>query len=195
MKRLTFWLYVILCVTIILGGFVEIIRYQWASLGMSLLALVFMSLPFLIEKRWDIQFPRIFLSVFILFLYASIFLGTANHFYDRFWWWDKMLHSLSGLIFADLGYIIAMYLQRREKSNAELSRRVTALFAFCFSVASEAVWEIYEYSMDKTFGTRYQGIGIDDTMTDIICDTIGALIFALFLLYQKRRKVKLIAKD
>lgn len=189
MKRLTFWLYVVLSVTIILAGFVEITRNQWASFGMSLLTLVFMTLPFLIEKRRNIQFPRIFLNVFLLFLYASIFLGTANHFYYRFWWWDKMLHSLSGLIFADLGYLMAMYLQRKEKKDVDFSRWVSALFAFCFSVASGAVWEIYEYTMDKTFGSRYQGFGIDDTMTDIICDTLGALIFGLFLLYQKRRKV------
>lgn len=179
MRRFTFWLYILLSVSIILAGFGEIYQNNWASFGMSILTLIFMSLPFLIEKRLRLEFPRKLISVFLLFLYAAIFLGTANHFYARFWWWDKMLHGFSGLIFANLGFLIAMYFNRSEKMDSRLSRSLVALFSFCFAVASGAIWEIYEYSMDKTFGFLYQGVGIDDTMTDIIFDTLGALIFAL----------------
>lgn len=194
MKRFTFWLYILLSSSIILAGFKEIYQSNWASFGMSILTLVFMSLPFLIEKRFRLEFPRKFISALLLFFYAAMFLGTANHFFIRFWWWDKILHGFSGLIFANLGFLIAMFLNRSQKLNTELSRILVALFSFCFAVASGAVWEIYEYSMDKSFGFLYQGVGIDDTMTDIIFDTLGALIFALFLLFQGKGKFKLISK-
>ncbi|HVJ48946.1 hypothetical protein [Desulfitobacterium sp.] len=105
-----------------------------------------------------------------------------------------MLHGFSGLIFANLGFLIAMYLLRSKKMDSGLSRILLALFSFFFAVASGAIWEIYEYLMDKTFGFLYQGVGIDDTMTDIIFDTLGALIFALFLFFQGKRKFKLISE-
>lgn len=195
MKRLTLGLYILLSVTIIFGGFREISQKNGFSFGMSMVALIFMSLPFLIEKRFKLEFPRGFLSLLLLFFYASIFLGTANHFFTRFWWWDKMLHGSSGLIFANLGFLIAMYLQRSEKTGSGLNRILASLFSFCFSVAAGAVWEIYEYSMDQTFGSLYQGVGIHDTMLDIIADTLGALIFALFLFFQGQEKVKLISDN
>lgn len=195
MKRLTLGLYIFLSITIIFAGFREMSQKNGFSFGMSMVALIFMSLPFLIEKRFKLEFPRGFLSILLLFFYASIFLGTANHFFTRFWWWDKMLHGSSGLIFANLGFLIAMYLQRSEKTGSGLNRILAALFSFCFSVAAGAVWEIYEYSMDEVFGFLYQGVGIHDTMIDIIADTLGALIFALFLFFQGQGKVKLISED
>jgi uncharacterized membrane protein YjdF len=123
-----------------------------------------------------------------------MFLGTANHFFTLFWWWDKMLHSFSGLIFANLGFLIAMYLGRNQELDSKFNRTLVVLFSFCFSVASGAVWEIYEYSMDEAFGFLYQGIGIDDTMLDIICDTLGALLFALLAFFQGNKRFELISK-
>lgn len=195
MKRLTFRLYSVLSVTIIIAGLAEIDQNAWLSFGMSMLTLIFISLPFLIEKRFSLELPGEFLSVLLLFLYGAMFLGTANHFYTRFWWWDKMLHSFSGVIFANLGYLIAMFLQNREKRSSGLNRILIALFSFCFSVASGAVWEIYEFSMDEIFGTLYQGVGITDTMTDIIADTLGALVFALYLFFKGQRNLKTISRN
>jgi uncharacterized membrane protein YjdF len=162
---------------------------------MSLVALLFMVLPAGIEKRLRLEFPFETKYVFILFLYASVFLGTANHFYVLFWWWDKFLHGFSGLVFANLGFLIVMYLHGSKTMDSKHARILAASFAFCFAVALGAVWEIYEFSMDKTFGFLYQGIGIDDTMTDIIFDTLGALILAVFVFFQKKEKLKLISKS
>lgn len=196
MRRYLLELYLLLCVTVILGGFIEIYQYAWGSFGMSMLTLFFLSLPFLIERRFKLEFPREFLGVLLLFFYASMFLGTANHFYARFWWWDKMLHGFSGIIFANLGYLFAVFLQSSEKKiSSGLNRILVALFSFCFSIASGAVWEIYEFSMDQIFGTLYQGIGINDTMTDIIADTLGALLFAIFLFAQGQGKFTLISRN
>lgn len=193
-KQFTFWLYILLCASIILAGFKMLYQENWFSFGMSTLTLIFMTLPFLIEKRFRLEFPRQFLCILLLFFYASMFLGTANHFFTRFWWWDKMLHSFSGLIFANLGFLIAMYLGHSQKLDSKFNRTLVALFSFCFSVASGAVWEIYEYSMDEIFGFLYQGIGIDDTMLDIICDTLGALLFALFAFFRGKNRFQLISK-
>jgi uncharacterized membrane protein YfcA len=193
-KRYIFWSYILLIITVILIGCGKIYQNDKFAFGMSLLALVFMVLPPGIEKRFRLDFPFNTKCFLILFFYTSVFLGTANHFYTRFWWWDKFLHGFSGLVFANLGFLIVMYLNNYKTMDSRHARILAASFAFCFAVALGAVWEIYEFTMDKTFGFMYQGIGIDDTMTDIIFDTGGALIFAAFVFFQKKSSFKLITK-
>lgn len=192
MKRFTLWLYLLLSLSMLPAVFGYIFNYDGASLGMSILAIFLMSFPFFIEKRFGLKFPRYFISTLFLFLYASVFLGSANHFYVRFWWWDKMLHGFSGIIFAHLGLLIAIHLHHEEKMDSEICRILLTLFSFSFAVASGAIWEIYEYLMDQIFGSLYQGVGINDTMIDIIFDTVGALIFALFFFIQRRKFASII---
>lgn len=185
-RTLVFRLYILLCLTIVPMTFVHFARLNWLSAGMCLLTLLFMSIPFILEAKYKLTIPRGFLTVLILFLYASLFLGTANRMYDVFWWWDKMLHGASGFIFAQMGFLLLMFLDPRQKQDTVKSRFLSALFAFSFSLAAGGVWEIYEYTMDCTFGTLYQGVGVYDTMTDIILDASGALVFALLLYFRKK---------
>lgn len=187
-QPLVFWLYILLCITIIPMTFIYLARLNWLSTGMCLLTLVFLSIPFILEAKYNLTIPRGFLTVLILFLYGSMFLGTANRLYDFLWWWDKMLHGASGFIFAHMGFLLFRVLDPTQKQDTRASRLLAALFAFSFSLAAGGVWEIYEYTMDCTFGTLYQGIGIHDTMRDIILDALGSLVFALFLFFQRERK-------
>lgn len=59
------------------------------------------------------------------------------------------------------------------------------MFAFFFAVAVGAVWEVFEFGMDRFFGTdmqpatAYDPSGLTDTIDDLIVDTIGAAIVSL----------------
>ncbi|NMA70263.1 MAG: hypothetical protein GX958_12740 [Desulfitobacterium sp.] len=182
--RLNFslWLFIILSLSIVPIIGVHLLTSRFFAVFMSLLAIFFMTIPFYLEKTFHLKFPQGFLIILLLFLYASVFLGTANDFYAYFWWWDKMLHGFSGFIFAYMGYLIHHYLDPNFSLNS-LSRKVlAALFAFSFALAAGGVWEIYEYTIDSFFGTQYQGVGIHDTMQDIIMDTLGAVAFSILVL-------------
>ena len=92
-----------------------------------------------------------------------------------------------------------------------ISPLLVAVFAFTFAVTMDVVFEIYEFLMDVIFGTdmqswnlpattielgrSFQGIGLRDTMSDLIFDTIGALAISMvcFFLYKndKKRSLKL----
>src|SRR3546814_20117211 len=56
-----------------------------------------------------------------------------------------------------------------------------AVFAFCFSQAIGARWEIFEFTMDQVFGLTMQKpmlgdpSGLTDTMWDLIVNAIGAI--------------------
>ncbi len=60
-----------------------------------------------------------------------------------------------------------------------------ALFAFLFGLGIGALWEIFEFGMDQTFGLTMQKpmfgdpSGLTDTMWDLIVDALGAFIVSL----------------
>jgi len=87
---------------VILGSF---FRQQWliAFTGSAILTLTF--IPAIIERRFNIRLPIEFTLVTCLFLYASFGLGEASHFYQKFWWWDLMLHSFSSLLMGLAGFL------------------------------------------------------------------------------------------
>lgn len=178
----SFWLFVVLSISILPIIGIHLLASKYFAIFMSLLAIFFMAIPFYLEINYHIKFPQAFLIILLLFLYSSVFLGTANNFYAYFWWWDKMLHGFSGFIFAYMGYLIHLLLDPDFSFKSISGRILAALFAFSFALAAGGVWEIYEYTIDSFFGTQYQGVGIHDTMQDIIMDTLGAVAFSLLLL-------------
>jgi type IV secretory pathway VirB2 component (pilin) len=103
-------------------------------LGLSILTLIVMLLPSIFERRFNLEIPSEFEIALILFIYAAMFLGEQRQFYDKFWWWDKMLHSISGLILGNIGFLIVNYLNRSSKMNIKLSPVFVAIFPFCFAV-------------------------------------------------------------
>ena len=113
---------------------------------------------------------KIFISLFIFF---SQYLGSCLGFYDKFFWWDIMLHTLSGVLF----YLIGMDIYKaiyKDKNGL-----LMFLFAFLFSLSIANLWEIWEYLWDGLLGLdtqrSYLLIGryaLKDTMTDLISSTI-----------------------
>jgi hypothetical protein len=53
-----------------------------------------------------------------------------------------------------------------------------AMLAFCVGLSIGTLWEIFEFTMDQTFGMNMQKSGLVDTMKDLIIDTAGAAIGA-----------------
>lgn len=131
----------------------------------------------------------------------ALVFGEMLHVYDKVWWWDDMLHTLSGGLLAFIGLYVLRLLER--KNAMKLKPMTIALFAFCFAITAGVVWEIYEFVVDVVFGfamqqwnmppnaivmgKSYQGMGLRDTMQDLILATIGALITSIGLFIQARR--------
>ena len=181
---------IIIYLSMVSTGLIAFADKNWMYLGISILTLIVMLLPAIIEKRFSVDIPGGFEIILILFVYSGVYLGELRHFYDKFWWWDKMLHSFSGLILGNIGFLIVGYLTNSSKINIKRSPIFVAFFSFCFAVAMGAIWEIYEYSMDKSLGLFMQRGSLDDTMIDIILDTVGALIFAILGYFKHKDKLR-----
>jgi len=66
-------------------------------------------LPRLFERGYKIYLPVEFEIIIIVFLYATLFLGEVHGYYDKFWWWDLVLHTSSALAF---GFMILYVLYK-----------------------------------------------------------------------------------
>ncbi len=58
---------------------------------------------------------------------------------------------------------------------------MVSLFSVSFSLAAGAVWEIFEFLLDRTLGLNMQKSRLVDTMTDLIIDFTGACIVGLWV--------------
>lgn len=153
-----------------------------------LLGIVIIHLPMLFAKQFKIELPTALYVMYIVFLYAAIFLGEVRSFYYKIPSWDIILHAFSSMMTGMLGFMLVALLNRSEQAKLSLSPFFVAMFAFCFSLAIGALWEIYEFLADGILLTNMQkfitaeGItlsgheALKDTMTDFIIDGFGALI-------------------
>ena len=156
------------------------------------------------EKNQNIHIPDILETIIIIFIYASMFLSVLFNLYDDVFWWDVVLHTASGVILGFIGFLAIYKINRKHSMN--ISPLLVSTFAFTFAVTMGVIFEIYEFVMDIIFGTdmqsldlpattieigrAFQGIGLRDTMSDLIFDTICALSIAVicFFLYKKDKK-------
>lgn len=150
---------------------------RWSILFISIITFALTLIPILFQDWTGLRMPRGFVAGVISFIFSTVLLGEAYDFYERYWWWDVLLHTGSAVGFGMIGMVLVLFLVRGDKLNT--SPVIAALFAFTFAVAIGAVWEIFEYLMDLMFGLGMQKSGLNDTMGDLMVDCIGALIGAL----------------
>lgn len=153
-----------------------------------LLGIIVIFLPSVIERRFKVDIPNFMEGVYFIFLFAAIYLGEIRDFYYVVPHWDTILHAISGVMLASLGFYIVQLLNSSINIRLELSPFFICLFAFCFAVTLGTMWEIYEFTFDGILGLNMQKFmledgtqlagraALSDTMKDLIVDAIGALV-------------------
>lgn len=150
---------------------------DWLLVFICSLVLFFSFLPIFVERNINTHLPVEFDFITTLFLFVSLLLGDFMDFYSKFWWWDKVLHTLSGFLIGLLGFLIIYSLRFSQK--VIMSPSMTILFSYTFSMGIAAIWEIIEYTIDSFFGTNMQRSGLVDTMWDMIVASIGAILISI----------------
>jgi len=158
---------------------------QWMHAFLVVGIMAAMLLPILLKPHLAGHVPHEVQIFVIGFVFATLFLGEVRDYYERFWWWDLLLHGTAGLLLGILGFMIVYVLNENERVDMHMRPSFLALFAFCFSQAIGAIWEIFEFAMDELFGLTMQkpmlgdASGLTDTMWDLIVNAIGAAIISL----------------
>lgn len=187
------------------GEAYSVLEHNLQLIFMSLIAIGVTFMFTRMEKRLDVHLPRALIMAIILLVVASLVLGEAIGMY-QYWWWDDMLHTLSGVIIGFLGFLLVYLFNARY--NMHMNPHFVALFSFTFAVTMGVLWEIFEFSLDVFFGMDtqrwnlpanaaligrdYQGSGLRDTMSDLIVTCAGAVVsssVAFFSYKNERSKV------
>jgi hypothetical protein len=162
---------------LLIAGLVALGLARWSLAFVSFATLALSLLPPLLAARWSLTLPLPVLIFTTLFFFASIFLGEAFDFYERLWWWDLALHGSSALGFGLTGFLFVFMLFEGDRFAAPPS--AIAFITFCVAMTVGAIWEVFEYGMDISFGLSMQKSGLDDTMGDLIVNALGGFIASL----------------
>lgn len=130
--------------------------------------------PWWLEQAVEARLPTWLHATYLAFLLAGPFAGGRLGLYAIWPHWDKAIHTLSGFlvgstVFLGLGVI-------RRRNNLPLPPYLVGAAVMATGGFVAATWEIAEYTSDRLLGTHAQNASLDDTMTDIICGLLGALI-------------------
>lgn len=167
----------------------NLIAENWLNLFTSVLAIILIYLPSYLTDKNYLHIPTGLQLIIIIFIFASMYLGEQRDFYYRFWWWDSMLHAISGMVLGFIGFVLVYILNKNENIDVFLSPIFIAVFAFSFAVTMGVFWEIFEFWMDTIFGLNMQKSGLIDTMFDLMEDCAGAFITSTIgYFYIKTRK-------
>ena len=148
------------------------------------IALLVTFLPAMLERDYDIPMdaalPRWITTA--VFLHA---VGTLGPYRDAsFWWWDHVTHLLSSSLVAAIGYATARALDEHT-DKIYFPPRFTFVFILLFVIAFGVVWEVIEFAVgglahalgSDAVLTQY---GVEDTMKDLLFDTLGGLLVAIW---------------
>lgn len=161
---------------LVVAFLVALITARWSLAFVSVATFGLSLAPVLFQRRFGILLPVRFFGWIVIFVFATIFLGEAFDFYNRFWWWDVLLHGGSALAFGLIGFLFVFMLFEGDRYAAPAW--AIAFVGFCFALSIGTMWEIFEFAMDQLFGLNMQKTGLVDTMWDLIIDTLGAGIGA-----------------
>ncbi|MEO9822956.1 MAG: hypothetical protein ABJF50_00885 [Paracoccaceae bacterium] len=150
---------------------------HWSNVFVIVTAFFLTLLPTIFSDRFHIKLPMAFLAAISLFVFGTLFLGEVFDFYNLIWWWDILLHGISAVGFGIIGFLFVFFLFQGDRYAAP--PWALALIAFVFAVTIGTLWEIFEFGMDQVFGLNMQKSGLNDTMTDLIVDCLGAFLGAI----------------
>lgn len=86
----------------------------------------------------------------LLFLAGGAILGSCYNFYILVPFFDLLLHTLSGVLFACLGFSLAqLFFGEKTGTKAFFGK---LLFGVCFSLTVAVAWELFEYTCSALFG-------------------------------------------
>ena len=154
------------------------------------------------------EVPPLNQTMLNLIIFIGIVFGSYIGLFDKYRWFDEFMHIMAGMVCAVFGYDFAVIIQRKK---GECAATLAAIFSLMFALSIAVGWEFYEFLMDTLHGTnlqlakagketdmfnlaRFRGeygyLGLFDTMTDMMMNTIGGLIGMIFMIIVRNRKQK-----
>ena len=141
-----------------------------------------------LERDFDIQMD----PALVLWITSAVFLhalGTVGipgtgltSFYRQVGWWDHVTHALSASVVAAAGYATARAYDLHDE-EIHLPPRFMFVFILIVTLAFGVFWEVIEFTLAETAvalgsGSVLTHYGLEDTLLDLVFDSIGAVVVA-----------------
>lgn len=172
---------------------------------------------FIFTHLWDLfqilgngsfieEVPPLNQTMLNIIIFIGIVFGSYLGLFDQYKWFDEFMHIMSGMVCAVFGYDFAVIIQRKK---GECAATLAAIFSLMFALSIAVGWEFYEFLMDTLHGTnlqlakageetaayditRFRGeygyLGLFDTVTDMMMNTIGGVIGMIFMIVVRNQK-------
>lgn len=152
-------------------------------------ALAVARLPGILERDFGIPMD----AGLTLWITAAVFLhafgtidlpGSLLSPYQSLWWYDHLTHGLSASVVAAAGYATVRALDVHS-TEIFFPPEFMVVFIFLFVLAFGVLWEVIEFAIGGIssvldIGSALTQYGLEDTMLDLIFDTIGAAVVAVW---------------
>ncbi len=164
----------IMCVSMVVFA----MRSDWENLFLTGLVVLLTLIPAIAWRGYRVHIPPEVQLLSAAFVFLSLFLGSAMDLYYEVWWWDLVLHLASGALLGIAGFIAVFALNRRDSLPRGTRPIFISFFGVTFAVFCAVIWEIFEYTMDRTLpnlNMQSGETGVVDTMEDLIVNTLGAV--------------------
>jgi hypothetical protein len=155
----------------------------------GVIALAVTYLPAVLERDYQIPMDTgltlwITTAVFLHALGTVGIPGSELSFYQSVWWWDHLTHTLSSSVVAAAGYATVRAIDLHSE-EVYLPWQFTFVFVLLFVVAFGVLWEVIEFAVGGVAtllgsGSILTQYGLEDTLLDLVFDTIGGLVVAVW---------------
>ena len=138
--------------------------------------------PAVLERNYDLPLD----PWLALWITAAVFLHTLGSagLYSRIFFWDNITHAMSASLIAAAGYTVARAVDIHS-DDIHIPRRVAFVYIFVIVLSFGVVWELFEFGLDIAADATGLEMplaqhGLDDTVRDMMFNSVGALIVAAF---------------
>ena len=172
-KKRVLTVYLVLRVLVILTMIAQIFNRNFENVYICILTLILFIVPSFVEKKLHIDLPDALEIIILFFIFAAEILGEIQEYYLIIPFWDTVLHSINGFLFAAIGFSIVNILNKDKRASMSLSPFYMAITAFCFSMTIGVLWEFFEWAMDSWFGLDMQKDTIVTAFNSVTLDPGG----------------------
>lgn len=169
---------VVLCILGIAYAFPMILEGDWYEVGIRLTIILTALVPTMVRKILHLKISYTMELVYLLFIIFGHFIGSILGIYNEISHYDKIMHTLSGVLTSFIALIVLNNINQYKFKNVIFN----IVFMIVFSLAVAGIWEIFEFTNDILFQADAQKVaisGVNDTMLDMIVALFGSILVCI----------------
>ena len=163
----TFWTHAAGTLCLLAAAIWQLALAEYFFMLVSLIGAVLLWLPKAAEALFHMTLSVPLKMTGLGLILFSLLLGEQVNLYYYIPFWDSILHTFSGLIFAAFAGALTLRFCSTENGKLALHPALIAAFTLAFAVFVGLVWEFFEFSCDMFLHTDMQ----KDTLLDGIYST------------------------